>query len=77
MFIDDRTCCDQSAVHLLAQAGLIRHATPGSIGQRVPAQLTDAGRAKLRSRSSPRRAAGTTHDKAATRPTGTPLRDAA
>jgi hypothetical protein len=49
LFIDGRTCCDQTAAHLLARAGLIRHAAHGSIGQRVPAQLTDAGRAVLSS----------------------------
>jgi hypothetical protein len=47
LFIDGRTCCDQTAAHLLAREGLIRHATQGPIGQRVPAQLTDAGRAVL------------------------------
>jgi hypothetical protein len=47
LFIDGRTCCDQTAAHLLARVGLIRHAAPGAIGQRVPAQLTDAGRAVL------------------------------
>ena len=47
LFIDGRTCCDQTATHLLARAGLIRHATRGRIGQRVPAELTDAGRAAL------------------------------
>lgn len=47
LFIDGRSCCDQMAAHLLAHAGLIRHAAPGAIGQRVPAQLTEAGRAVL------------------------------
>jgi len=47
LFIDGRTCCDQTAAHLLARAGLIRHAARGRIGQRVPAELTDAGRAVL------------------------------
>ena len=49
LFIDGRTCCDQTAAHLLARAGLIRPAVRGRVGQRVPAQLTDAGRAALSS----------------------------
>ena len=47
LFIDGRTCCDQNAAHLLARSGLICHAAPAAIGQRVPAQLTEAGRAVL------------------------------
>jgi|GEM_PF-7020474 len=47
LFIDGRSSCDQHAAHLLARVGLIRHATPAAIGQRVPAQLTEAGRAVL------------------------------
>lgn len=47
LYIDGRTCCDQQAAHLLAHAGLIRHAARGPIGQRVPAKLTDAGEALL------------------------------
>lgn len=49
LFIDGRTCCDQTAAHLLAHAGLIRHAEPGAVGKLVPAQLTDAGRDLLSS----------------------------
>jgi hypothetical protein len=49
LFIDGRTCCDQTAAHLLAHTGLIRHGAPGAIGQRVPAQLTATGRAVLAS----------------------------
>lgn len=47
LFIEGRTCCDQTAAHLLARAGLMRPATRGAIGQRVPAELTDSGRAVL------------------------------
>jgi hypothetical protein len=47
LFIDGRTCCDQLAAHLLAHAGLIRHAAPGAVGQRVPARLTETGRSLL------------------------------
>lgn len=49
LFIDGRACCDQMATHLLAREGLIQHAAHGAIGQRVPARLTDAGRAVLHS----------------------------
>lgn len=47
LFIDGRACCDQSAAHLLARKGLIRHAAPAALGDRVPALLTEAGRAVL------------------------------
>jgi hypothetical protein len=47
LYIDGRTCCDQQAAHLLAHAGLIRHGGNAAIGQRVPALLTDAGKALL------------------------------
>ena len=49
LFIDGRSCCDQIAVHLLSRLGLIRHATQGRVGERVPAELTDAGHAALAS----------------------------
>lgn len=47
LFIEGRTSCDQLAAHLLSRLGLIRPATKGSVGQRVPAQLTNAGRLLL------------------------------
>jgi len=47
LFIEGRTSCDQLAAHLLAKLGLIRPAITGSVGQRVPAQLTPAGRKLL------------------------------
>jgi hypothetical protein len=47
LYIDGHSCCDQQAAHVLTHAGLIRHAAPGAIGQRVAALLTDAGRAVL------------------------------
>jgi hypothetical protein len=47
LFIEGRTSCDQLAAHLLSRLGLIRPATKGSVGQRVPAQLTHAGRRLL------------------------------
>lgn len=47
LYIDGRTCCDQQAAYLLVHAGLIEHTTAGTIGQRVPARLTAAGRTLL------------------------------
>ncbi|MDQ4033403.1 MAG: hypothetical protein M3332_14565 [Actinomycetota bacterium] len=47
LFIDGLACCDQYTAHRLARAGLIRPAVPGTIGQRVRAELTVAGRAIL------------------------------
>lgn len=44
LFIDGRSCCDQLAARVLAKLGLVAPAAPGSVGQRVPAQLTQAGR---------------------------------
>ena len=49
LFIGGLSCCDQTAAHLLAHNGLIQHSRPGRIGQRVPAQLTEAGRQVLAS----------------------------
>lgn len=45
LFIDGLPCCDQFAAHDLVHQGLIRPGRPGLVGQRVPAQLTAAGRA--------------------------------
>jgi hypothetical protein len=47
LFIDGRSSCDQQAAHLLAKLDLIAPARQGRIGQRVPAQLTPAGRELL------------------------------
>lgn len=47
LFIDGLCCCDQHAAHRLAHAGLIRPAVPGSVGQRVRAELTDTGASML------------------------------
>ena len=47
LVIDGLGCCDQYTAHRLARAGLIRPAVPGAIGERVPAELTLAGRAVL------------------------------
>lgn len=43
LFVDGLPCCDQSAAHELARAGLIAPVRPGALGQRVPARLTPAG----------------------------------
>jgi hypothetical protein len=47
LLIDGLGCCDQFTAHRLAQAGLIRPAVRGAIGERVRAELTVAGRAAL------------------------------
>ena len=47
LFIDGRCCCDQSAAHRLARAGLIAPVTVCVAGQRVRAQVTDAGLREL------------------------------
>jgi hypothetical protein len=47
LFIDGLGCCDQYTAHRLARAGLIRPASSGAVGERVPAELTGAGRAVL------------------------------
>lgn len=47
LFIDGLSCCDQYTAHQLARAGLIRYAVTGTIGQRVPAEITPAGVAAL------------------------------
>ena len=43
LFLDGRCCCDQSAAHRLARAGLIATAVPSAPGSRVPARLTTVG----------------------------------
>lgn len=47
LYVDGLGCCDQYTAHQLARGGLLRAATPGSIGQRVRAELTPAGQAVL------------------------------
>lgn len=47
MLVDGAPCCDQFMAHELARAGLVRPSRPGLVGHRVPAVLTDAGRAAL------------------------------
>jgi hypothetical protein len=47
LFIDGLACCDQSAAHHLAHAGLVYATRPAEVGQRVPAELTTPGHALL------------------------------
>lgn len=47
LFIDGMCCCNQDTAHELVRAQLIRHARLGLVGQRVRAELTDAGRTLL------------------------------
>ncbi|MFC4000550.1 hypothetical protein ACFS2C_10800 [Prauserella oleivorans] len=47
LFIDGLACCDQATVHSLARRGYIAPAFTARKGQRVPAVLTEAGRAAL------------------------------
>jgi hypothetical protein len=47
LFIDGLACCDQSAAHHLAHAGLVRATSPVEVGQRVSAELTNPGCAVL------------------------------
>jgi len=47
LLIDGRWCCDQSAAHQLAASGLLAPAVPAPTGARVPAVLTDTGKAVL------------------------------
>ena len=47
LIIDGRCCCDQTAAHRLARAGLIAPLGAAVVGQRVPAGLTPAGTARL------------------------------
>ncbi|MFB9614701.1 hypothetical protein [Kutzneria kofuensis] len=57
LFIDGLACCDQSAAHHLAHAGLVRAAGPAQEGQRVPAELTAPGHVVLAALMSARRQA--------------------
>jgi hypothetical protein len=47
LLIDGRWCCDQGAAHQLAAAGLLAPSRSAPVGTRVPAELTEAGRAVL------------------------------
>jgi len=47
LIIDGRCCCDQTAAHRLAHAGLIAPVGTAVIDERVPAGLTPAGTARL------------------------------
>lgn len=47
LYIDGLSCGDQFTAHSLAHAGLLCPDHPGLPGERVPALLTDAGRAAL------------------------------
>lgn len=47
--VDGRWFCDQPRAHALVDAGLLARATAVSGHATVPARLTDAGRALLRS----------------------------
>lgn len=47
LFIDGLACCDQSAAHHLAHAGLVQATSPVEVGQRASAELTNAGRSAL------------------------------
>ncbi|QWF84466.1 hypothetical protein HUW46_07916 [Amycolatopsis sp. CA-230715] len=47
LFVDGFPCCDQVTAHALARGGLIRPADKASVSGRVPAELTDAGRAAI------------------------------
>jgi hypothetical protein len=55
--VDSLLCCDQSMAHRLVHCGLIEAAAPGSIGDWVPARITDAGRAVLMAHEAPALAA--------------------
>ncbi|WP_410669395.1 hypothetical protein [Amycolatopsis sp. cmx-4-68] len=46
LFIDGFACCDQMTAHALAHGGYLRPAAEPVSG-RVPAELTEAGRAAL------------------------------
>jgi hypothetical protein len=47
LFIDGFACCDQMTAHALARGGYIKPADETAPTGRVPAELTDAGRAAL------------------------------
>lgn len=47
LFFDGLACCDQTTARRLANRGFIAPARPGLPHERVPALLTEAGRATL------------------------------
>ncbi|OZM82573.1 hypothetical protein [Pseudonocardia sp. MH-G8] len=47
LYLDGRFCCDQNAVHRLVRAGLIAPVSDASVGERLPAVVTTAGRLEL------------------------------
>lgn len=47
LFFDGLACCDQTTAHRLAKLGFIAPSRPGLPHERVPAMLTEAGRATL------------------------------
>ncbi|MDT7725680.1 MAG: hypothetical protein QOI21_2256 [Actinomycetota bacterium] len=47
LFIDGFACCDQMTAHALAHSGYIRPADLSVVTGRVPAELTEAGRAAI------------------------------
>jgi hypothetical protein len=47
LYLDGRCCSDQAAAHRLVRSGLIAPALPCSVGHRVAAAVTAAGRALL------------------------------
>jgi hypothetical protein len=47
LFIDGFACCDQMTAHQLARGGYIRPAGTAVATGRVPAELTETGRAAL------------------------------
>jgi hypothetical protein len=47
LFIDGYACCDQMTAHALAHSGYIKPADVSVATGRVPAELTDAGRAAI------------------------------
>jgi hypothetical protein len=47
LLLDGRFCCDQTAAHKLARAGLIAPVSLAVVGQRVAATVTAAGHHEL------------------------------
>ncbi|MGH3520071.1 MAG: hypothetical protein ACRDQ7_22335 [Haloechinothrix sp.] len=47
LFIDGLACCDQFTAHRLAHLAFIAPSRTGKPGERVPAVLTETGRAAL------------------------------
>jgi len=47
LFIDGFACCDQMTAHALAHSGYIKPADVTAATGRVPAELTEAGRAAI------------------------------